>query len=360
MKTASEFSGSWSDVVGAISSVADLEATARSTKAFVRPRAVRSAADLLRLALMYAADGYSLRGVSAEAAMLDIAQISDVAVLNRLRNCGDWLALLLERLLAGRVGLTGDIAQGPALRLALVDGSTISAPGSAGSDWRLHARYEPSAGRFTDLVLTEASEAERLSCVAITPGDVMLCDRGYARVRNFTEVREAGSHFITRIGWRSIKLFDAERNIFNPLAHLPTPGQPGIEHLVYLGPGANAGQARLVIRPIPPEMVDRQHARLRRQASRKSKTSDPRTFLAAGYLMLLTSLPEDLVSGDRLAALYRMRWQIELAFKRLKSIGGFADLPAVDPRLARTWLLAKLILSVLTEDLASQVLDSPP
>jgi IS4 transposase len=115
-----------------------------------------------------------------------------------------------------------------------------------------------------------------------------------------------------------------------------------------------------VILPVPPEMVERQHMRLRRQESRKGKTSDPRSYLAAGYLRLLTSLPADLASADRVASLYRMRWQIERAFKRLKSIGGSDHLPATDPKLARSWLLAKRILTLLTENLAGQVLDSPP
>jgi hypothetical protein len=152
-----------------------------------------------------------------------------------LRGCGDWLA----RLLARHDGLCGEAADDPMLRLALVDGSTVSAPGSAGSDRRLHARYEPGAGSCTDLVLTDASQALWLCCVAIRPGDVVLCDRGYARVRNFTAVRQADSHFIPRIGWRSIKMFDAHGQVFDPLAHLPTAEQVRVEHSVRVGQGAN-------------------------------------------------------------------------------------------------------------------------
>ena len=59
--------------------------------------------------------------------------------------------------------------------------------------------------------------------------------------------------------------------------------------------------------------------------------------------------------------LYRARWQIELGFKRLKSLGDLDGLRAADPELARTWLLAQLIAAVLSEDLASQLAGfSPP
>jgi hypothetical protein len=346
---------SWPDILAVISAAVDVRATARETGAFRRPRGVRSAEDLLRLALMYGAGKLSFRGVAAEATALDVASISDVAVLKRFRKCGDWLAVILDHLLAARAGVSGD-ATVP--RLALVDGSTVSVPGSGGSDWRLHARYEPAVGRFTDLLLTDASTAERLSCVAVRPGDVIVADRGYARVRNFAHVRAVGSDFITRIGWRSVKLFDAQRQPFDPLAGLPAAGSEVVEHAVCIG--ADATPARLVIQRIPPEQVQRQQARLRRNASKKGHKTDPRTTLAAGYLMLLTSLPAETCPPERVAALYRLRWQIELAFKRLKSLGGFGDVPASDPAAARPWLLAQLIVAVLSEDLAHQVLDSPP
>jgi hypothetical protein len=298
---------SWPALVDAVSAVVDLPATARATQAFVRPRKVRRAADLLRLALMYGAGKLSLRGVAAEATALDVAALSDVAVLKRLRNCGDWLALILDHLLAARAG----VPQGAAVpRLALVDGSTVSVPGSEGSDWRLHARYEPAVGRFTDLVLTDAATAEGLRCVAVSPGDVIVADRGYARVRNFAHLQAVGSDFITRIGWRSVKLFDGQGQPFDPLAGLPPAGVEVAEHAVHIGRAATP--ARLVIQRIPAEKLAQQHARLRRKASKRGHKTDPRTTLAAGYLMLLTSLPAALCPPERVAALYRLRWQIDI------------------------------------------------
>jgi hypothetical protein len=279
-----------------------------------------------------------------------------VAVLNRLRNCDEWLGLILSRLLAERAGIALEEATG--LRLALVDGTTVSAPGSAGSEWRLHARYEPAAGRFTDLTLTDAKTAERLSRVTIAAGDVMVSDRGYARVRDFADVRAAGGDFLTRIGWRAVQLFDAGGRRFDPLAGLPAADRDVIEHAVLIG--RDAIPARLVIARIPTERARRQQARITRKASKKGHKTDPRTRIAAGYLMLLTSVSAERCPPQRIAALYRLRWQVELAFKRLKSLGGFSALPASDPALARTWLLAQLIVAVLSEDLVKQVLDSPP
>ncbi|MGO7258683.1 transposase, partial [Rhizobium brockwellii] len=58
--------------------------------------------------------------------------------------------------------------------------------------------------------------------------------------------------------------------------------------------------------------------------------------------------------------LYRFRWQIELAFKRFKSLAGLDSLPAKKPELARAWLYARLIVAIIAEQIAGQVPDSPP
>jgi len=347
----------WPSVVRHLSSLIDLDASARAHRALLRKRGVRSAADLLHLALLYGPGGLSLRGVASFATEAGIADLCDVSLLDRLRNSGDYLADVLDRLLAD---VRGDAPTDGRLQLSLVDGSTISVPGSNGSDWRLHARYEPARGRFTDLAITEASTAEALCCVAVRPGDVLVQDRGYARVRNFAHAHANRADFITRIGWRSVKLYDPSGHSFDLLAALPESGVPVVEHQVSIGAGRAGVPARLIIARKPAEATARQHHRLRRKASRKGHKTDPRTLKSAGFMMLLTSLSPDRATAEEVVRLYRMRWQVELAFKRLKSLGGFAELQASDPRLARSWLLAHLIAAVLIETSLGEVLASPP
>jgi hypothetical protein len=357
MPHASRLLDHWPSVVGHVSSLIDLEASARGHRALLRRRGVRRAADLLHLALLYGPGGLSLRGVASFATEAGIADLCDVSLLDRLRNSGDFLADVLDRLLADS---RGDAPTDGRLQLSLVDGSTVSLPGSNGSDWRLHARYEPARGRFTDLAITEASTAEALCCVAVRPGDVLVQDRGYARVRNFTHAHANGADFVTRIGWRSVRLFDRSGQGFDLLAALPESGAPVVERQLRIGAGRAGVPARLIIARKPPEATERQHQRLRRKASRKGHKTDPRTLKTAGFMMLLTSLSPDRATAEEVVRLYRMRWQVELAFKRLKSLGGFAALQASDPRLARSWLLAHLIAAVLIEASLGEALDSPP
>jgi hypothetical protein len=355
VKPSSLLSGTWSSIVSSIAAIVDLEATSRQFKALQRKRKVRTAEALLRLSLIWGPGRKSLREAAALAADGGIADMSDKAVEGRLRRMGDWLEHILTALLAARLGRKGPLKTGE-IALSLVDGSLICSPGS-GDDWRLHARYDPGLGRFTDLVLTTSRKAECVSRTHIGPGRTMIMDRGYARVRSLQPVLAEGSDFITRFGWRSLALYDAAGQRVDVMALL-TDGAAPSEHTVWVK-GIDRS-LRLVIQPLPPEIAERQRLRRARKANKKSEKLDPRTAKAAGFLMLLTSHQAKTHTAERVIASYRDRWQVEIGFKRLKTLGRLDELPSADPVLARTWLLAHLIAAVLTDDLANEIVGFPP
>jgi hypothetical protein len=78
-------SQNWSRVVVRLGGEEALASSARAHKAFIRPREIKSAVDLLRLAFMYGPGGYSLRSLAAIAAADGTADVSDVAVLGRMK-----------------------------------------------------------------------------------------------------------------------------------------------------------------------------------------------------------------------------------------------------------------------------------
>src|SRR6201993_2718900 len=78
----------------------DFEATARLRGAFTRPREVKSATALLRLALAYGGCGMSLRETCAWAEAGGIARLSDPSLLDRLCKAAPWLGDLLAALIA--------------------------------------------------------------------------------------------------------------------------------------------------------------------------------------------------------------------------------------------------------------------
>jgi hypothetical protein len=90
----------WTNVVARLGGAATLNITARETKAFLRPREIASAVDLLRLILAYCLGERGLRSTAAWATSVGLVDISSVALLYRLRQCGDWFALLVGQVLA--------------------------------------------------------------------------------------------------------------------------------------------------------------------------------------------------------------------------------------------------------------------
>src|ERR1700685_72893 len=90
----------WRQLVGRLGGAARLEASARETKALRRARAIGNAVDLLRMILAYCLGERGLRSTAAWASAIGLVDVSNVALLYRLRQCGDWLAMLVGHLLA--------------------------------------------------------------------------------------------------------------------------------------------------------------------------------------------------------------------------------------------------------------------
>jgi transposase len=89
-------------------------------------------------------------------------------------------------------------------------------------------------------------------------------------------------------------------------------------------------------------------------AKRKGHTPKPSTLESQGYVFVFTSLSQAELSASQALELYRGRWQIELVFKRLKSILQLGHLRKIDPDSALSWIEGKLFVALLLESLLRQ------
>lgn len=368
MDTIASVDADWQALIARLSALIDLDVTARTSGALLRRRNVGDSPTLLRLALAYGPGGMSLRSAAAWAGLNDVAMLSDVALLKRLRGSADWLGDIAGALLMNASGIESSTN---ARRLRIVDGSSISQPGSKGTDFRLHATYEPAQARFTHLELTDAHGGEAFSRVPLNKGDIVIGDRAYARAPALEKVIACEADFIVRTGWASIRLLTLDGSVLDWDA-LYAPLQPNeiceIDVLAeHSGPklkgrGTPLFQARLIVQRKDAQATEKAvKAAKRGHKKRKYKqTMLPMTITAAGFLMLLTSVPANEMTATDILDAYRLRWQVEIAFKRLKSGLGIHKLPAKDPQLARSWLMAHLIIALMIDEAVTDVLDSPP
>jgi len=361
MQNASLIADDWPQLRAQLPAGFDVEQTARACGAFTRARGVRDADALLRLALGYGACGMSLRQGASWAGIAGIAQLCNVSLLTRLAKAAPWLGELLRALLADRVELPGGRWAGH--RLRAVDATTICEPGADRTTWRLHVGYDLADGQVDQLELSDVHGAESLRRFTWQPGDIALADRGYARPRDLRPVLEAGADVIVRTGWRSLRLLHWDGSPFDLFAALRAKRQSQWEVRV----GIDEGTARA--EPLPLRLVIRRkrrgearaaQRRLLQDARKRGKRPDPNSLQAAKYILLLTSLPTHSFPTRAVLAIYRLRWQIELAFKRLKSLADLDTLPAKKPELARTWICARLIVALLAERIAGNPPDSSP
>src|SRR5208282_485279 len=195
----------WSGLVGRLGGEEALAASARERRAFLRARGIKSATDVLRLAFMYGPGGYSLRSLAAAASARGLADVSDVAILDRLKRSADWLQSLCEERLAHAAKAIGAQSLGRPIRI--VDGSRIEGPGDRA--WRLHLCYDPALARIVEAAITTTKEGERLDRLAVTSGEIRLGDRGYPQPDGIKNTLGAGADVLVRVTWNSLKLTDA-------------------------------------------------------------------------------------------------------------------------------------------------------
>ena len=107
-----------------------------------------------------------------------------------------------------------------------------------------------------------------------------------------------------------------------------------------------------------PEGIVQTQKKLRRRESRGQIVIKSDTKEFNEYIVLITSLPDE-ISAQQVLALYRLRWQVEIYFKRLKSIMDFGELPKRRSESVMAWLNGKMMIALLIEKIMSQSVFSP-
>jgi hypothetical protein len=353
----------WESLLGMLPRGFDLEKTLRQSGALVRRRAIGSAETLLRLVLAYSLCGLSIRATAAWAEAQGLASVSDVALLKRLRKAAPWMGQILAAKLAERV--EGLEAQPLGYRLRLVDATTARVPGSQGTDYRVHLGFDLGSLSIDWIEVTDAKGGESYSRLKLGLGDLILADRGYCHRRGLVAVRQAGADFLVRINWQNLPLQDAQRQRLDLVSLLEQiQGSETVEFEVATmedkSQSLPAIPARLIVARKPEEATAAERRRILREASRQGRKIDPRTLKAAAFFLVLTSAPQQKLPAEKALALYRLRWQIEMAFKRMKGLLHLGKLPMKDPQLAQAYLCAKLLAALMLEDLTRDFLAFSP
>lgn len=306
---------------------------------------------LLRTLLLHVGLGYSLRETVVRAKLANWTDVSDVALLKRMRNSEEWLRFLCVALLR-ESGIP--VPRGTAGAVRIVDGTIVKESGKTGSQWRiLYSIQLPSL--MCDFLEVTASDGEgngeSLNRLPVARHDLVLADAGYCSVAGIEYVQQRRADVLVRVNPQAFVAYSRQGGRF-PLAmrlrRLSRTGQVGEWPVILNGP-ISSFRGRVCAVRKSERAIEQAHRRLHRKSSKKQMITKPETLEAAKYVVVFTTRHN--ASAVEILEQYRSRWQIELVFKRLKSLVQLSHLPKHDDRSSRAWLHGKLLVALLTQKL---------
>lgn len=347
----------WREEVGPRLPV-ELAAKARELKAFERVRGIADPLDLLRgiLAYVLCAQASSFRRLGVWAVLVKVANLSETAWRKRLLKASAWLLWLLGALLAvDPTRHSGGLSREGG-RVLLIDATRLREPGGCGDDWRLHTAYDLPAGRLVQVSVTDRHAGESLQHFEMQAGDIVVADNGYGYRSNVAYAQGQEADVVLYITPHTFPVEDAKGQPIDLLAWLRRKKRPG---------GATRSQAcwcwwegrryavRIVAFKLSPKVACRRRAEKLRHAHEKGKTVSETALFLTGWILLVTTLPEEAWSNDEVLGLYRARWQTELLYKRMKQQVQCAQLRCRTPEMLQAEIRAYLVAWVLQEDEAA-------
>jgi Transposase DDE domain len=319
---------------------------ARAFKAFVRAKKVKTPAQLLRMVFLYCGLDKPLREVAGTfTALYD--SITDQSVAERLRACGPWVQAMLRQMVP--MAAVEPLPSGR--RFVVIDASSIQAPGATGTDHRLHLAMDLVSLQFLEVWGSDVHTGETLKHFTFAPGDVAVADRGYAQCQGMHAAVAQGADLIVRLNPFSVVLSDTAGA---PVELGVTLKRQRMETLCTLAVTLCAAGGQHEVRGwvhayrLNAEQANR--ARHKCRQGHKKGTPSAASLLLAGWVLVFTTLAPAVLTAQTIMALYRCRWQVEIAIKRWKSV---LDVDALRAKatspLAEVWLHGKLLYALMLE-----------
>ena len=321
----------------------------------------KSAEHLMRVLLLHFACGHSLQETSRRARQAALADLSAVALWNRLKKSKDWLHALCGELFRERGVELGAAGERP---MRSVDAATVKEPGPTGSLWRLHYSVQlPSLEcDYFELTATEGT-GESLTRIPVQAGDYLLADCWDATAADLGRVDAAGGRVTVRVNTGSLQFrtpADEPFDLLSAVREVRRRGQTRAWEVQVIDPFGRPVPGRVCALRKSGAAIRLTHRGLRREALHTGRAVQPQAWEFAKYVIVFTTFPAAEFPAGRVLEWYRLRWQLELVFKRFKSLAQLGHLPKRDDDSAKAWFYGKLLVALLVEKLIRCALASSP
>ena len=333
----------------------DWEEMMRDLGAFTYAGKIQSPEGLLRALFLYGGPDQSLREV-AGTLTLHTERITDQAVWKRLQRCAPFLKALVKRMLP----LDTLPPMPPYLRFFACEGTTVQCPGATSSDYRLHLVINLVTLGLHDVQVTETQIGESLKQYQLHAGDVLVGDQGYCSYAGILHTVYQ-QHADVLVRWNH------QRALYDP--HAPNRALDFCTLLKTQAPGTIASRAvvlkyadtsktkdqrtlhgTLHVYRMQEKEAQAARKKVSRKHQKKQRKLSTKTLFLRQFVCVFTSLSSNVLCGETALALYRCRWQIELAIKRMKSLLHIDKLRTKQcSKLAEVYLYSKIIYQLVVE-----------
>jgi Transposase DDE domain len=269
------------------------------------------------------------------------------AVAERLRACGPWVKAMLRQMFP--MAAVESLPSGR--RFVVIDASSMQAPGATGTDHRLHIAMDLVSLQFLEVLVSDVHTGETLKHFTFAPGDIAVADRGYAQCQGMHAALQQGADLIVRFHPFSVVLGDATGAPLELCAALKRQRMETLRTLaVTLRSTGGQHEVRGWVHAYRLNVEHANRARHKCRQGHKRGTPSAASLFLAGLVLVFTTLAPTVLSAQTIMALYRCRWQVEIAIKRWKSV---LDVDALRAKahspLAEVWLHGKLLYALMLE-----------
>jgi hypothetical protein len=338
------------------------EEKAKELGALQRAREIKTAEELLRLVLLYHTEGKSFAGTSAITNLSGEAAVSKVAVFKRIKNSASWLQWLCENI-CRKAGLLEEKPKWLKDRnVNVVDGTESVKCGLRRQCYLMHYSLDLFTLCPREFLITDMKTGEKLANFKkFRKGDIVTGDRAYGTLPGIAYLNQHEADYVLRIRSQAFPVYNGRNQQIDLLQRLS-----GLKE----GKTADIKAKCIINGQYEPVRIcairkdkDSERTGLKRlkKENQRKRGGTPVSKLqreSNKYIMVITSLGRE-ATATQVLDLYRIRWQIEIAFKRLKSLFHYNDLPAKQNESAKAWFYGKLLLAALCETLVNTGRFSP-
>lgn len=333
------------------------ESQAKKLGALTRCRKIPNAEILLRVLLIHLAEGCSLRETALRAKEGNIINLSDVAIMDRLRQSTAWFQWMNTEIMKQWIVKQPDSIFSDQWKVRLIDGTYIKEPGPTGSSWRIHYSINLPTLYCDELLVSEpGGKGESFKNITVNEGDLLIGDRAYGLRPGILYVKRNKGELITRFSLSNLPLLTFESKHFSLIQHLRTlkPNEIGDWDVIVEDKNGEKCTGRVCAIKKSYQAAQRALKRAKRLAQKQGiKKMKEETLESCKYIFVFTTVTRNQIKKRDVLEMYRGRWQIELVFKRLKSIIGLGHLRKYDKDASIAWLQGKLFVAFIIEALIS-------